>query len=301
MKHKTSLLVLAAGMGSRYGGLKQLDQFGPNGETIIDYSIYDAILAGFTKIVFIIRKSFELEFRDRFEPIWGNKIECHYVFQEMNDLPSGFKCPEDRTKPWGTGHAVWTAREVIHEPFGVINADDYYGREAIQTLYDSLANGTVSENRYSVIAYELLNTLSEHGEVNRGVCSKDDQGYLSYIKECKGIRRINNHAEYTEDGKQNILTLDSLVSMNMWGFDKSYFVFANKSFKEFLTQNISDNKSEYFIPVLVQELIDSKEAQVAVLSSDSKWFGVTYIEDKPAVMNSFHRMIEEGVYPRELI
>lgn len=300
MKHKASLLVLAAGMGSRYGGLKQLDQFGPHGETIIDYSIYDAIKAGFTKIVFIIRQSFEQEFKQRFNTIWGDKIDCLYVYQELTDLPIGYSCPEDRSKPWGTGHAVWAARNVIDEPFGVINADDYYGREAIQTLYDSLTNGTVIPNRFSVVAYELINTLSEHGEVNRGVCTKNESGYLNYIKECKGIKRVNTHAEYSENGIQINLNLDSLVSMNIWGFHPSYFDYTNKSFKQFLDQNLSDNKSEYFIPVLVQELIDSGDAQVAVLSSDSKWFGVTYIEDKPSVQESINKMIKEGVYPVRL-
>lgn len=300
MHHKASLLVLAAGMGSRYGGLKQLDQFGPNGETIIDYSIYDAIHAGFTKIVFVIRESFEKEFKERFNSLWADRIECNYVYQDLKDLPNGFSCPEDRTKPWGTGHAVWAARNVIKEPFGVINADDYYGREALKALYDSLTNGLVNPHQYSVVAYELINTLSENGEVNRGVCQKSESDFLSYIKECKGIKRINNHAEYTESDKQNILDLKSLVSMNIWGFDPSYFEFTKRSFIEFLNKNLMDNKSEYFIPVLVQELIDSKQVQVKVLQSESKWFGVTYIEDKPSVQESINNLVGSGVYPEKL-
>ncbi len=300
MHHKASLLVLAAGMGSRYGGLKQLDQFGPNGETIIDYSIYDAIQAGFTKIVFVIRQSFEKEFKERFNSLWSNRIECNYVYQDLKDLPDGFTCPEDRTKPWGTGHAVWAARDVISEPFGVINADDYYGREAMKALFESLTNGLVHPQQYSVVAYELINTLSENGDVNRGICQKSNTDFLKYIKECKGIRRVNNHAEYTESDKQYILDLKSLVSMNIWGFDPSYFDFTKRSFVEFLDKNLLDNKSEYFIPVLVQELIDSRQAQVKVLQSQSKWFGVTYIEDKPSVQESINAMIASGVYPEKL-
>ncbi len=300
MNHKASLLVLAAGMGSRYGGLKQLDQFGPNGETIIDYSIYDAIQAGFTKIVFIIRKSFEEDFKQRFDKLWGNKIELHYVFQELNDLPQPFQCPTERTKPWGTGHAVWSAREAIHEPFGVINSDDYYGREAIKTLYQSLTNGTINKHRYSVVAYLLRNTLSEHGSVNRGVCSRDRLGFLEHIKECKGIAHKGNHAVYVENGIDQILELDSLVSMNIWGFHTSYFYFAGVYFKEFLSQHANSNTEEFYIPELIQHLKETNQAKVAVLSSNSQWFGVTYIEDKPAVQIAFQRMIDNGYYPKNL-
>ena len=299
-KHKASLLVLAAGMGSRYGGLKQLDQFGPYGETIIDYSIYDAILAGFTKIVFVIRETFEVEFKERFSSLWADKIECHYVYQDLEDLPDSYICPSDRSKPWGTGHAVWAARNVIHEAFGVINADDYYDREALQILYDSLTNGTVDKQHYYVVAYRLSNTLSAHGEVNRGVCTVQD-GYLSSIKECKGITLVIDHAEYTEDNQTHILDLNSLVSMNIWGFDKSYFDHSNKSFRNFLDSYLTDHKSEYFIPVLIQELIDQKEIQVVVLSSNSQWIGVTYKEDKPAVQSAFNQMIKTGKYPARLV
>ncbi|MEP7197550.1 MAG: sugar phosphate nucleotidyltransferase [Saprospiraceae bacterium] len=301
MKHKASLLILAAGMGSRYGGLKQLDSFGPNGETIIDYSIYDAILAGFTKIVFVIRKSFESEFRMRFDELWLGKIELHYVFQELNDLPEPYKCPEHRTKPWGTAHAVWVGKDVINEPFGVINADDYYGRPAIKSLFDALTNGTVIANRYAVIAYHLKNTLSDYGTVNRGVCTKDHLGFLEFIKECKGINKKNNDAVYTEEGIEHHLSLEGLVSMNIWGFDPSYFNFASNTFKEFLSLHLDSKTEEFFIPELIQHLIDSGNAKVAVIASPSQWFGVTYIEDKPTVQNSISIMIEDGYYPESLV
>lgn len=300
MQHKASLLVLAAGMGSRYGGLKQLDSFGPNGETIIDYSVYDAIRSGFTKIVFVIRKSFEQEFIQRFNSIWSDKVELHYVFQELDDLPEPFQCPADRTKPWGTAHAVWVARNVIHEAFGVINADDYYGRPALKSLFDALTNGTVNQHRYAVIAYHLRNTLSEHGTVNRGVCTKNSLGFLEYIKECKGIGLKNNLASYREENTEYELSLDSLVSMNIWGFHTSYFHFANELFKEFLGLHLQTKSEEFFIPELIQHLIHSMSIKVAVLASNSPWFGVTYIEDKPAVQSALNELIESGFYPELL-
>ena len=276
---KPSLLILAAGMGSRYGGLKQLDSFGPNGETIIDYSIYDAILAGFEKIVFIIRKSFEQEFRAPMEERWRNKIEMDYVYQELTDLPEGYICPEEREKPWGTGHALWSARDAIREPFGVINADDYYGREAIQVLYHFLLENQGKKD-FAVVAYELKNTLSEHGAVNRGVCKADN-----------AIDKIVSFQFFEEN---------TLVSMNMWAFQDSYFAWAEDYFKIFLSRRIEESGSEFYIPELIQDLIERNELTVSILSSPSHWFGVTYKEDKPFVQAEFEKMIQSNFYPKNL-
>jgi len=293
-------LILAAGMGSRYGGLKQLDSFGPNGETIIDYSIYDAILAGFEKIVFIIRKSFEQEFRARMEERWRNKIEMDYVYQELTDLPEGYLCPIEREKPWGTGHALWAAREAIHEPFGVINADDYYGREAIQVLYNYLKENQ-GEKDFAVVAYELMNTLSEHGAVNRGVCKADDTGQLIQVEEWRGIAR-NKKGQIcakSENGFE-FFGENTLVSMNMWAFQHSYFAWAEDYFRKFLSKRIEENGSEFYIPELIQDLIERKELSVDILSSPSHWFGVTYKEDKPFVQAEFENMIQSNFYPKNL-
>lgn len=297
---KPSLLILAAGMGSRYGGLKQLDSFGPNGETIIDYSIYDAIFAGFEKIVFIIRKSFEQEFRARMEERWRNKIEMDYVYQELTDLPEGYICPEEREKPWGTGHALWSARDAIREPFGVINADDYYGREAIQVLYHFLLENQGKKD-FAVVAYELKNTLSEHGAVNRGVCKADNAGQLIQVEEWRGIAR-NEKGQIcakSENGFQ-FFEENTLVSMNMWAFQDSYFAWAEDYFKIFLSRRIEESGSEFYIPELIQDLIERNELTVSILSSPSHWFGVTYKEDKPFVQAEFEKMIQSNFYPKNL-
>ncbi|HRI01896.1 MAG TPA: sugar phosphate nucleotidyltransferase [Saprospiraceae bacterium] len=299
--NKISLLVLAAGMGSRYGGLKQLDEFGPNGETIIDYSIYDALQAGFNKIVFVIRNSFYEQFKTRIESRWSGKVELVYVFQELDHLPDPFVCPQERTKPWGTGHAVWVAHEVIKEPFGVINADDYYGREALQTLFNFL-NNKENIDHYSVIAYLLNNTLSEHGAVNRGVCKLDHNSNLKSIEECKGIQKDDaGKIYYTKNNTQFFLETTTPVSMNMWGFQASYFDYAEKLFSEFLKQRIEEESSEFYIPELVQYLIDHNILNVKAIESNSNWFGVTYKEDKPFVQDSIQAMISNGYYPEHLV
>lgn len=300
-KHKASLLILAAGMGSRYGALKQMDAFGPNGETIIDYSIYDAIQAGFTKIVFVIRSSFQDEFKERMEQRWLGKIEMNYVCQELDGIPAPFHVPADRTKPWGTGHAVWVAKDLIAEPFGVINADDYYGREALKSLYDFLISSSANESVYVVIAYLLKNTLSDFGKVNRGVCTVDKDGFLKFIKECKGIR-INDQNEifYTEEDQVFQLSPDTPVSMNMWGFHPNYFEWAEAYFINFLSHRINEENAEFYIPELIQELMDRGELKVGVLKSPSKWFGVTYQEDKPMVQEAFRQMIASNYYPEQL-
>ncbi|MDQ3143086.1 MAG: sugar phosphate nucleotidyltransferase [Bacteroidota bacterium] len=298
--HKASLVILAAGMGSRYGGLKQLDAFGPNGETIIDYSLYDALLAGFTKVVFIIRESFYKEFKEKIESRWKGRVEITYVFQELDMLPEGFTCPEERIKPWGTGHALWVTKDKIHEAFGVINADDYYGREAIKTLYDFLVI-TRGPSQQAVVAYNLQNTLSDHGAVNRGVCFSSSDGFLKSIKECKGITKdTEGKISYTEKEANIEIPSESLVSMNMWGFQTAYFDWAEKYLIDFLKKRIEEQNSEFYIPELIQYLIDRNEITVEILTSNSNWFGVTYQEDKPVVQAAFEKMISEEFYPNIL-
>lgn len=300
---KPTLLVLAAGMGSRYGGLKQMDAFGPSGETIIDYSIYDAINAGFGKVVFIIRESFRVDFENFFKGKFEDKIEIVFVPQDLHNLPEGYAVPEGREKPWGTGHAVWVAKDVINEPFAVINADDYYGQESYSTLVDffnSLPTG--EQNVYSLIGYYLKNTLSEHGTVNRGVCSSDDEGNLTTIVECTKIRRDpDNIVRYPKtDDYHAFIKEDALVSMNMFGFLPSYFDYCEQYFKKFLDSEIGVPKSEFYIPTLLDQLIATNQIKVKVLSSNAAWFGVTYQDDKPIVIEKLNKLIEAGVYPSKL-
>jgi len=302
---KPTLVVLAAGMGSRYGGLKQMDEFGPNGETIIDYSIYDAIRAGFGKVVFIIRDSFKDAFVDFFSKKLEGKIEVEFVSQELYKLPASFKCPEDRIKPWGTAHAVMMASEVVKEPFLVINADDYYGVEAYQVAADFFMQHPVDKTGkklYNVIGYKLVNTLSEFGTVNRGVCKGDAEGNLVSIEECKkiGWDEQGKISFPGNDGTPRFLQENDIVSMNMWGFYPSYFEFFEREFSKFLEHNIEDLTSEYYIPDLIDLLIAEGEADVKILSSDSSWFGVTYREDKPFVVEKLSGMIADGVYPSDL-
>lgn len=300
---KPTLLVLAAGMGSRYGGLKQMDEFGPNGETIIDYSIYDAINAGFGKVVFIIRESFRSDFENFFSGKFEDKIEIVYVAQDLHNLPEGYSVPEGREKPWGTGHAVWVAKDVINEPFAVINADDYYGKESYQTLVDFF-NGLPEgdQNTYALIGYFLKNTLSDHGTVNRGVCASDADGNLTTIEECTKIKRDDDNFvryPFTRTYRKHIPE-DALVSMNMFGFMPSYFDYCEQYFVEFLKKEINTPKSEFYIPTLLDSLIKSNQIQVKVLSSIASWFGVTYKDDKPIVIEKLNKLIDSGAYPRKL-
>jgi dTDP-glucose pyrophosphorylase len=300
-KEKVSLVVLAAGMGSRYGGLKQMDSFGPNGETIIDYSLYDAHRAGFTHVVFIIREYFAEQFKAAFDPKVKGLMEAEYVFQELDNIPVPFDIPAERDKPWGTGHAVWVAHSAVKGPFAVINADDYYGPESYKTLYDFLVAPRDPEE-YGVVSYKLDNTLSEHGTVNRGVCQADANGYLVGIEECKQIGRDENGViSYpAEDGTAKILSSDTPVSMNMWGFYPSYFTYFEREFVDFLRDYGQELKSEYYIPTLVDTLIHSGERQTKVLYCDAEWFGVTYKEDKAFVSERLDKLIEDGVYPVRL-
>lgn len=298
---KPTLFVLAAGMGSRYGGLKQLDGVGPSGETIMDYSIYDAVNAGFGKLVFVIRKTFEDDFREKIVKKYEKKIPVELVFQELDTLPEGFSVPEGRVKPWGTNHAVMMGKDVIHEPFAVINADDFYGRESFKVLGDFLSELGGSQNKYSMVGYRVGNTLSESGTVARGVCETDAEGNLTGVVERTQIMRIDGEVKYKDENDEWIAIPDNTpVSMNMWGFTPDYFNYSNDHFVEFLKENAENIKAEFFIPLVVNNLIVSKEATVKVLDTPSKWFGVTYADDRPEVVAKLQKLVDDGIYPSPL-
>jgi hypothetical protein len=296
---KPTLLVLAAGMGSRYGGIKQMDSFGPNGETIIDYSIHDAIASGFGKVVFIIRESFATEFKDLFEPKLKGKIQTEYVNQEMSSFTEGFQLPAERTKPWGTAHAVLCAKEVIHEPFAVINADDFYGRDAFDKAVIFLTE-EVSPKKYCIIGYELSKTISENGTVSRGVCEVDIEGNLTHINERTKIFPENGKIYYTESGINVPLPADTVVSMNFWGFDPNVFEYIQKLFIRFLRENGGNPKAEFFIPIIGDAFIADGKGEIKVIPTSAQWFGVTYKEDAPHVKEEIHKLIAEGTYPEQL-
>lgn len=298
---KPTLFVLAAGMGSRYGGLKQLDGLGPHGETIMDYSIYDAIKSGFGKVVFVIRKDFEQDFREKILSKYENVIPTAVVFQSIQDLPEGFTCPEDRTKPWGTNHAVLMGKDVIKEPFAVINSDDFYGRNSFEVMAQellSLPEG--AHDRYSMVGFKVGNTLSESGTVSRGVCVTENGLLCSVVERTKiGYNEKGDIVFYEADG-EHPLEADVPVSMNFWGFTPDYFEHSEKSFVKFLERDINTPKSEFFIPLTVSELVESGTSTVKVLKTDSKWFGVTYSEDRPAVVEKIAQLHRDGVYPEKL-
>nr|WP_319999749.1 sugar phosphate nucleotidyltransferase [uncultured Draconibacterium sp.] len=297
---KPTLLILAAGMGSRFGGLKQVEPVGPNGEAIIDYTIFDAIRAGFGKVVFVIRESFADAFKEKFETKLSGKIDVEYVFQELDNLPEGFSLPEGREKPWGTAHAILVAKNVINEPFCAINADDFYGKGAYRIMADFL-NNSVQEQTFSMIGYQLKNTLSEHGSVSRGMCTVNGNDNLVKIVETHNIFKKEGAAVTTaEDGSETPLTGNERVSMNFWGFHPSIFKTLESKFVQFLKTEIDKPKSEMYIPSVVFEMIEDNEAEVKVLKANSPWFGVTYKEDKPIVVNKINALIEEGVYPAKL-
>ena len=298
---KPTLFVLAAGMGSRYGGLKQLDGVGPSGETIMDYSIYDAVHAGFGKLVFVIRKSFSKDFREKIVKKYEHKIPVELVFQDLDNLPAGFSVPEGREKPWGTNHAVMMGKDVIHEPFAVINADDFYGRESYKVLADYLSKLDNTRNQYCMIGYRVGNTLSESGTVARGICETDAEGNLTGVVERTQVMRIDGEVKYKDENDQWISIPDNTpVSMNMWGFTPDYFEYSEKYFVEFLKKNIQNPKAEFFIPLVVNELIVNNTAKVKVLDTPSKWFGVTYAEDRPGVVAKLQQLVDDGVYPSPL-
>ena len=299
---KTSLILLAAGMGSRYGGLKQMDAFGPSGETIMDYSIYDAIEAGFDKIIFVIRKSFESQFKDFFKDKFDDKVEVHYVCQELDDLPDGFQKPEDREKPWGTAHAVWVCRHVINEPFAVINADDFYGKGSFKLIHDYLSNIAQGDTKsYCTVSYYLKNTISDYGTVNRGVCQVNAEGHLVSVVERTKIKRLDDGSiAYNSESDPVALEEETLVSMNMWGFVPSFMDETTRLFSDFLAEHIATPKSEFYIPQAIQFLMDEGKAQVDVMASEDNWFGVTYKQDKPFVQDSIMRLVAGGQYPLNL-
>lgn len=293
-----TLLILAAGMASRYGSMKQMESFGPGGETIMDYSIYDAIRAGFGKVVFIIRKDFADNFKQAFEPRLKGKIAIDYVYQELTAFTDGFEVPADRTKPWGTAHAVLCARDQVKEPFAVINADDFYGKDAFVKAYEFLTR-QVNDKQFSIIGYNLMKTLSDNGTVNRGVCQVDEQGHLTSIAERLNIS-FQNGEVISEDGLQpKVLPRDTSVSMNFWCFDPAIFPYSEKLFKEFLSENVAKPKSEFFIPIVADQFIKDGGV-IKVIPTTAQWFGVTYKEDAPEVKQSLDKLVKQGEYPEGL-
>ncbi|MFI3314343.1 MAG: nucleotidyltransferase [Rikenellaceae bacterium] len=300
---KPTLLILAAGMGSRYGSLKQMDGIGPNKEAILDYSIFDAIRAGFGKVVFVIRHSFEEEFRAIFsKERFGGNIDVDYVFQELDCLPEGFTVPEGREKPWGTNHALLMAATAIDTPFAVINADDFYGADAFKVMGSYLSGLEGAVGKYCMVGYLLKNTMSDFGSVSRGVCTKNSEGNLVDIVERTHIEKDGeNGAKFKDDnGEFCPVSTETIVSMNMFGFTTDYFSYGEEIFKTFLTERGSELKSEFFIPLVVNELTSTGKATLKVLESTAEWFGVTYKEDRPFVVEKLNKLIEQGIYPAKL-
>jgi hypothetical protein len=297
-----TLLVLAAGTGSRYGGLKQIDPVGPNGEIILDYSIYDAVRAGFAKVVFVIRKDIESEFKQSTGSRFASEVPVEYVYQELADLPSGYSVPEGRVKPWGTGHAILAARDVIDEPFAVINADDFYGRAGYHLLFEYLSTahgGNYAD--YAMVGYKLRNTLSDFGSVSRGICECDRKGFVTRVVERTTIFRDGDDARIVEDdGSETTVSGDTLVSMNFWGGTPSIFDHLAPAFRGFMSEKGSDLSSEFFIPSVVGDLVDRGVAKVTMLKNTGAWFGVTYREDKAMVTNNIRKLVDAGLYPEKL-
>ncbi len=298
---KTTLIVMAAGMGSRYGGLKQMDSFGPNGESILEYSIHDAIKAGFDEVVLIIKREMEDLFREKVGKKIEEKINTVYVYQDIYDIPEGFIVPETRVKPWGTGHAVYSARNVVKNPFAVINADDFYGGQAFRLIQSYLADDYESY-RYCMVGYVLKNTLTEHGHVARGICTLNDNGYLQKVVERTKIKVFYDGPKYIDENSNWIeINPDSIVSMNMWGFTPDFFEKLSEKFIIFLSDHEDNLEScEFYLPFAVDELISSKVAEVKVLKTPDLWYGVTYSEDKPKVKESIQKLINKGLYPEKL-
>ena len=296
---KPTLLILAAGIGSRYGGVKQMDQIGPSGESIIDYSIFDAIRAGFGKVVFVLNPKIIEDFKSIYEPRLKGKIETEFILQELHNIPEGIPFNPERIKPWGTGHAVLVAKDYINEPFAVINADDFYGRHAYSLITDFLVNLENDEAKYAMVGYKLKNTLSENGTVSRGVCQAND-GLLTDVVERTSIIRKGNDIVFNDDGNDMLIDEDSVVSMNFWGFTPKYFEQSERDFRIFIKKNSNQLKAEFYIPSVVNNLIESGEATCNVLTSNDQWFGVTYQEDKPVTIEKVRRLVEDGVYPENL-
>jgi len=297
----STLVILAAGIGNRYGGLKQIDQVGPSGETIVDYSIYDAARSGFGRIVFVIRRNIEREFREVFFDRLARRFDVDYIFQELDDLPAGFKVPPDRVKPWGTSHAVLVAERKVHGPFAAINADDFYGRGAFEGMARFLERPRPSETRYALVGYRLESTLSDFGSVARGVCEVGPDKLLRGIVERTSIHRTPAGIVFRDEhGREVGLSGTETVSMNFWGFTPTFFGFAKEMFERFLRNSAGHPKAELYIPLVIGSLLDSGRAEVQVLDCHETWFGVTYREDKPRVMAEFRTLVEAGTYPRRL-
>ena len=297
---KPPRFVLAAGMGRRYGGLKQIDGLGPNGETIMDYSVFDALRAGFGKIVFVIRKDFADDFKRVVLAKYEGKVPCEICFQAIENVPEGYTYNPERTKPWGTNHAVLMGKDLIKEPFAVINADDFYGKESFEVLAKFLNEVAGKQNQYCMVGYRVCNTLSEHGSVSRGVCETDAEGNLTNVVERTSIERKENGIFYTVDGVDYALPENAPVSMNMWGFTPEYFGYVEEAFKTFLKERGQELKSEFYIPTLVNDLIVAGKATCRVLDTTAKWFGVTYAEDRQMVVDKIAALTEAGVYPNPL-
>lgn len=306
MKKKPVLVVMAAGMGSRYGGLKQIDPVGNHGQLIIDYSIYDARRAGFETVVFIIKHEIEEAFREAIGDRLSKVMHVEYAFQEVDDIPEGYQVPADRTKPWGTAHALMSARNIVDGPFAVVNADDYYGSEAFKAMYDYLSQCEDSEDCYefSMVGYDLRSTITENGSVARGVCEVDENGYLIRVTERTCIEKDGNDAKFSEDGGNTWTALsgDSTVSLNLWGLSRGFMDAAIEGFPKFLDKTLAENptKGEYFLPSVVSSLIESGKARVKVLHSPDKWYGVTYQADKPVVVAAIAEKTSAGLYPDNL-
>lgn len=298
---KPTLLIMAAGMGNRYGGLKQLDSVGPSGETIMDYSVYNALKAGFGKIVFVIRRCFEQDFCDKILSKYEELIPCRVVFQEIDKLPTPFKAPEGRERPWGTNHALMMAEEVIKEPFCVINADDFYGKEAFQLMARALKNlPEGSKNKYFIVSYTLGKTLSESGSVSRGICQVDEAQQLLGVKEYRKLRPVEGSCEIRDEETNTLFPFDTPVSMNFWGFTLDYFAYSEMLFREFLRDNGSEDKSEFYIPSVVERLIRERKTSLEVMQTTDSWFGITYAEDRPTVVALLGSLHEQGAYPTPL-
>lgn len=296
---KPELVILAAGMASRYGSQKQTETVGPVGEAIIDYSVYDAIRAGFGKVVFIIRRDMEDSFRKNLISRFEDRVEAVCVHQDPTDVPDGFSLPANREKPWGTAHALLAARDEVKAPFSVINADDFYGREAYEVMHEFLTSGA-GDHEYAMAGYRLFNTLSEHGSVSRGICNVDNQGYLRSVTELTRILRSNGRITSEQEGIRRELPEDAIVSMNMWGFTPAIFKQTLEEFRAFMEQNIDDPKAECYIPSVIDRMIANGKARVRVLRCDASWFGITYRDDLESVRTSIRKKVEAGEYPADL-
>lgn len=297
---KPTLFVLAAGMGSRYGGLKQIDGLGPNGETIMDYSVFDALRAGFGKIVFVIREDFAEDFKRVVLAKYEGKVPCEICFQSIDKVPAGYTYTPERKKPWGTNHAVLMGKDVIKEPFAVINADDFYGKESFAVLAEFLNEVADKQNQYCMVGYRVANTLSEHGSVSRGVCETNAEGHLTNVVERTSIERKDGQIFFTDGGVDYPIADNTPVSMNMWGFTPEYFDYVEEAFKTFLQEHGQELKSEFYIPTLVNDLIVAGKASCKVLDTTAKWFGVTYSDDRQMVVDKIAALHAEGVYPTPL-